>query len=403
MVVLAAILLSAFQTNFAQDGLKALDEKRYEAAAENFSKAVASDPSDFTAHFNLAFAYSMINRDADAITEYKKTLELKPGIYQAELNLGVILLRRKQAAEAAPHLSAAAEQKPKDFRPNYYLAEALRSEGQFDKAEPAYQKALEIDPKSAAAEAGLGQTLANEGKLDDAAPHFKKAADMDPQYREALLELAGLYEKAKRSADAIAIYQQFPDNPGAQEHVGELLFESGRFEDAVARFQAAVKASPTTANRVALAQAYIKSKQPEKAMPLMQQVVAAEPNNYELRMLYGRMIRDQRKFPEAAQEFYTAAQMKPDSAEAWSELAGVLVLAENYPAAIGALDKIAALHAEKPGHVYLRAITLDKIKQLKPALESYRRFLAMDGGKSPDEEFKARQRVRIIENELNRR
>ncbi len=403
MVVLAAIVLAAFQTNFAQDGLKALDEKRYDAAVENFTKVIAADPADFTAHFNLAFAYSMTNRDADAITEYKKTLELKPGIHQAELNLGVILLRQKQAGEAIPHLSAAVEQKPKEFRPNYYLAEALRSEGQFDKAEPAYQKALEIDPKSAAAEAGLGQALANEGKLDDAAPHFKKAAEMSQEYRETLLELAGLYEKAKRPADAIAIYEQFPDNPGAQEHLGELLYDSGKFDEAVPRFEAAVKASPTTANRVALAQAYIKNKQPEKGMPLMQQAVASEPNNYELRMLYGRMIRDERKFPEAAHEFYAAAQMKPDSAEAWSELAGVLVLAENYGAALGALDKIAALHAEKPGHVYLRAITLDKIKQLKPALESYQRFLAMDGGKSPDEEFKARQRIRIIENELHRR
>jgi len=81
----------------------------------------------------------------------------------------------------------------------------------------------------------------------------------------------------------------------------------------------------------------------------------------------------------------------------------VLVLAENYAGALAALDKIAALHAEKPGHVYLRAIVLDKIHQLKPALESYQRFLAMDEGKDPNEEFKARQRARIIQNELNKR
>jgi tetratricopeptide (TPR) repeat protein len=115
------------------------------------------------------------------------------------------------------------------------------------------------------------------------------------------------------------------------------------------------------------------------------------------------MLRDQRKFPEAAQQFFRAAQLKPDSAESWSELAGVLVMAENYPNAIGALDKVAALHAEKPGHVYLRAIVLDKTKQLQPALESYRRFLEMSQGQSPDEEFKARQRARILQKELSKR
>ena len=182
-----------------------------------------------------------------------------------------------------------------------------------------------------------------------------------------------------------------------------LLFDAGRYPDAVTHFEEAVKNSPTPANRIALAQAYIKNKQPDKALPIVQQVLQSQPNDYDLRMLCGRLIRDQRKFPEAAQQFLAAVQLKPDSAEAWSELAGVLVLAENYPGAIAALDKLAALHAEKPGHVYLRAIVLDKIHQLKPALESYQRFLAMDQGKDPDEDFKARQRARIIERELSKR
>ena len=161
--------------------------------------------------------------------------------------------------------------------------------------------------------------------------------------------------------------------------------------------------SPTPANQAALATAYLKNQQPDKAFPLITQLLKAQPNDYDLRMVYGRMLRDQRKFPEAAQEFFRAAQIKPDSAESWSELAGVLVVAENYPSALGALDKLAALHAEKPGHVYLRAIVLDKTKQLKPALENYQRFLVMSQGQNPNEEFKARQRARIIQRELSKR
>lgn len=78
-------------------------------------------------------------------------------------------------------------------------------------------------------------------------------------------------------------------------------------------------------------------------------------------------------------------------------------MAEDYPHALGALDRLAALHAEKPGHVYLRAIVLDKVRDLKPALESYQRFLAMSNGQNPDEEFQARQRVRILEREINKK
>jgi tetratricopeptide (TPR) repeat protein len=404
MSVLAAVaVLAAFQTNFSNDGLKALEARQYQAAAEAFSKAIQADPKDFSAHFNLAFAYGMLNKDAEAIAEYQKTLELKPNLYQAELNLGILLLRQKRPAEAMPYLAAAAAERPKEYRPNFYLAEAFREQGEFAKAEQQYATTLQINPAGAGAELGLGETLAQENRLAEAAPHFKRAAELDAHYRDALLELASLFEKANKPDEAIAIYRQFPENPGAQERIGSLLFRMGHYADAVAQYERAVKESPTPANQLALAEAYIKNKEPDKAFPVLQGVVAAQPNDYQVRMLYGRMVRDQRKFPEAAQQFLAAVKLKPDAAEAWSELAGVLLLMDNYSGALAALDKIAALHAEKPGHVYLRAMIFDHLHQLKPALENYQRFLAIDEGKDDNEAFTARQRVRIIESELNRR
>ncbi|MGI8742912.1 MAG: tetratricopeptide repeat protein [Bryobacteraceae bacterium] len=397
------IFLAAFQSNFYEQGMKALEAKRYQEAVDNLNNAIAAEPKDYALHFNLALAYSLLGKDAEGITEYKKTLEIKPDVYQAELNLAILLIRDNRQAEAIPYLTAAVAQKPKEFRPNYYLAEALLETAQFEKAEQAYKSALGIDPKSAAAESGLGRALAKQNHLPEAASHFRKAAEMDPAYRDSLLELAALYEDAKQPDDAIAIYQQFPENAAAQERVGALLLQTGKGAEAVAHLEDAVSKSPTAANRAALATAYLKNKQQDRAFPLITQLLQAQPNDYELRMVYGRMLRDDRKLKEAAQEFYRAAQIKPDSAEAWSEMAGVLVVAEDYPGAIAALDKLAALHAEKPGHVFLRAIVMDKLKQLKPALESYQRFLEMSQGQSPNEEFKARQRARIIQRELSKR
>ena len=403
-MLLATIAVTlAFQATYYEAGLRALDGRHYDVAIEDFKKAIADAPQDYAAHFNLAFAYSMTGKDADAVAEYERALALKPDLYQAQLNLGILLLRDKQPAAAVSHLEAAAAAKAKEYRPNYYLAEALRETGADAKAEDAYRAALAIDPKSAAAELGLAQSLLAEGKTDDAAPHFHKAAELDPRYRDGLLALAERYEKNKQTDEAIAIYRQFPDDAGAQERLGELLYEAGRFEEAIPFFENAVNRSPTAANQIALAQAYARNKEPGKAQPIVARVLASDPNNYDLRMLYGRMLRDAHKINEAAQQFMQAAQLKPDSAQAWTELADMLVLLENYSGALSALDRVAALHAEKPGHVYLRAIVLDKVHQLKPALAAYRRFLEMDGGKDPDEDFKARQRVRIIEGELGRR
>ena len=395
-------LFLAFQSNFYERGLKDLEERRYQAAIEDFTNAIAAEPKDYALHFNLALAYSMLNRDAEGIAEYNKVLDLKPGLYQAELNLGILLLRQKHAAAAVPHLSAAVEQKPREFRPNYYLAEALLASDDFAKAGMAYRTALESDPKSAAAESGLARALVKQNNLTEATPHFRKAAELDPQYRDSLLELAGLLE-ATQPDQAIEIYRQFPANAAAQERVGALLIREGKPADAVPALEDAVAKSPTIANKAALATAYLRNKQRDKAYPLVIDLIQAQPNDFELRMLYGKLLRDDRKFPESAREFFRATQLQPEAWEPWSELAGVLVVSENFEAALGALDKIAALHAEKPGHVYLRAMVLDRMRQIKPAMESYERFLSMSNGVSPDEEFKARQRARILRQELNRR
>ncbi len=399
-----AVLFLLFQTaDFSGEGIKALEAQKYEQAADLFHKAIAADPKDYFAHFNLALADGMLKRDTEAIAEYQKALELKPGLYEAELNLSILLIRDKQATAALPHVQRAAEQKPKEFRSHLYWAAALLDTGDAAQAEAQYKAALELNPKSAAAELGLAQAQARQNRLTDAAPHFRAAAQLDTSYRDALLELAALYEKNHQDAEAIAIYQEFPDNPAAQEHIGQLLLAGNHSKDAIPALEAAVQKDPTPANRLALATAYVFEKQLDKAMPLLAQSVAAEPGNYSVRMIYGRALRDSRKFDPAAQQFFQATKLKPDSKEAWNELAGMLYMLEKYPETVTALDRAHQLGDDTAGHYFLRAITLDKLRVLKPALEDYQQFLARSKGEHPNQEFQARQRSRIIQKELSKR
>jgi Flp pilus assembly protein TadD len=398
-LLFAALLLQS--PDYQTEGIKALDAKQYDAAAGLFKKAIAEDPHDYAAHFHLGLSYSLLNNDADAIPEYKKALELKPGLYEAELNLGISLLRSKDAASAAPHLKSAADQKPKEPRPAYYYAQALLDSGQ--DAEAAFANAAALNPQSGPTEAGWAQALLRAGKLSEATDHFRKAAAIDPVYKNALLQVGEAFEQRHDTAAAIAIYREFPENPGAQERMGALLAQEGKSADAIPALESAVSKSPTPANRLALAQAYVKSNQTGKAGPLMAEVIAAEPNDYELRMFYARILRDQRKFNDAAQQFFAASKLKPEAPQPWNEIAGVMIAAEQYPQALAALDQVRARSAETSAHYYLRAISYDHLHQLKEALANYNKFLDMSQGKMPDEEFKARQRARIIQNELNKR
>jgi tetratricopeptide (TPR) repeat protein len=400
---LLACLLFLAQADFTSDGMKALEEGRYPAAVEAFSKAIAADPKDYFAQFNLAMAYTLMDKQAEAIVAYRKTLEIKPKLYEAELNAGIVLLRQKNAAEALPLLEDAAQQKPNEFRPRYYLAEALLGTGEYGRAEESFQQAVKLDPKSAGARLGLAQVLVQQGRLAEADPQFREAARIDASYRDYLLQLAQLYEKANQPAEAIEIYREFPENASAQARVGELLVESQKFADAIPKLEQAYAANPGNQNRIALALAYVFTQKLDKALPLLEQASAAEPSNFDVRMAYGRALRDTRKFAPAAQQFYAAAKLKPTEPQPWTELGDMLYQTGDYPQALSAFENAQKAGENSAGIWFLRAIILDKLRQLKPAKESYEQFLSLSGGKNPNQEFQARQRVRILDREINRR
>ena len=403
MRALLALFFILQTPDYLADGSKALDEHRYQDAAQAFAKAVEADPKDYSAHFNLALAYGFLNKDPDAIAEYKKSLDLKPGLFEAEMNLGMVYLRQKDAASALPLFENAAQQKPKEFAVVYHLAEAESAAGAYDKAATAFQTALEIDPKSAPSEFGLARALARQQKLADAAPHYRQAAAMDAAYRDGLLELASLYEKSGENKEAEALYREFPDNPEARQRLNGLMLRSGQYADAIPTLEQAYAKDGSSKNLIALAAAYSITNQNTKAMPLLEKAVAAEPGNFDVRMMYGRALRDSKQFAASAAQFTEAVKIKPGDVRAWSDLAAVLYSAGQFQQSLMAFDKARDLGEDTPGNWFLRAIILDKLQQKKPALDAYRHFLEMSKGDHPDQEFQARQRARILQAELEKK
>src|SRR5689334_23074014 len=266
-------------------GLQALQRQNYQQAEQIFSQIVAADPKNYSAFFNLAFAETGQKKDEQAAEHYKQALALKPGLYQAELNLGMLYLRDHRPADAIPLLRDATQQKPNETRPRRYLGDGFLATGDFNGAADSYRQALAIDPKLASAELGLAQSLMRQGNLDEALPHYRQAATLDPSLKSFLLEASVAFEKANRPEVAIALLKEFPDDPGAREELGRIYLATNRPAEAVAQFQAGAAISPSPANRVALATAYLKNNQPDLAKPILEQALATDPNDYELQMV----------------------------------------------------------------------------------------------------------------------
>ena len=79
MWLAGALLALMFIPDYAAEGMKALEEQRYDAAIASFTKAAEADPKDYSAYFHIGLAQSLLNRDPEAIASYKKGIGVEAG------------------------------------------------------------------------------------------------------------------------------------------------------------------------------------------------------------------------------------------------------------------------------------------------------------------------------------
>ena len=363
MLAVFFLLLSlAQEPDPLQKALAAMDAGKPAEAVALLEPLARKDEKNPGILFNLALAYALNNQDGPSIETYQKLLKLDPNLYEAKLNFAQVLMRAKRDAEARAQLESALEQKPDAPKPALLLAEAMVRMGDGAAAETLTAKLVEKSPSDKTAWLLRARAL-----------HLLKRA---PEAAEA-------FEKGGDPSSAAAV----------RETQAMDLLDAGKPAEAAELLEKILAASPTPALRYALAVAYSRDHHPEKSIPLLEKALEADPRNFDMRMFYGRLLRDQKKYELAAPQFDAAVKLRPDSADAWSELTGMLILLKMYPQALQGLEKVRSMQGETPGYWWFRAIIYDASHEPKLALPSYERFLELSQGKSPDEEFKARQRV----------
>ena len=72
----------------AQD---AVNQQDYAAAAHDYQAYLAKKPDDAVVHYDLGYAYTAMQRPADAKAEYEKAIALDPKMASAYQNLGLTL------------------------------------------------------------------------------------------------------------------------------------------------------------------------------------------------------------------------------------------------------------------------------------------------------------------------
>jgi tetratricopeptide (TPR) repeat protein len=383
----------------------AMEKKDWAAAERELRDAVAKDPKNYLAWFDLGLVLNQTRRRPEAIEAYRKSVAINPEVFESTMNLGM-LLAASGSAEAETFLRAATQLKPAE-KPEQGWARAWGVLGDVlkekDPAEAlhAYAAAAKFDPKDPRPHLAAGAVLERQGNLPAAAAEFQKALELDLNSSEALDGLAGVYTREKQWAEAESALRRLlklePANVAAQVHLGRVLLAQGRKQESAAQLEAAAQNSTDPAAERELAAFYLETQQYEPAAAHYRRLLARDPKNAGLHHALGLVLTGQRKFAEAEAELAAAVVADPNLKQAYFDLAFAAQRNKDYATAIRALDMRARFYPENPGTYFLRATAYDSLRDYKQAAQNYHEFLRVANGQYPDEEWKARHRLKAIE------
>jgi Flp pilus assembly protein TadD len=358
-----------------------LDKNDFEAALIPLQKFIAEKPDVAFVRFQLAYALTALKRTDEARAEYQKAAELDPKMAEAQLNLGILLLEKAPSAAVAP-LRKATELLPSQTRPRFLLGLALERSGDAAGATASFEAASHLDPND----------------VDIVIHH---ALELQPQSPAALQGLAQSLDAQKKS-DAADAYRNYlavaPRDDAARNRLLHILIAQQQYDAALAEIDRASAGQQPTVDTLKLrADVQIAQKKLDDAIVTLRQAVALAPNDAPLHGGLGHVLLQKLDFPAAEKELKNALQLDRNNLAYWKDLSSVFYLGGNYPATLSALDVIAKAETPNAGQWFIRALCYDKLDEVQPALDAYRKFLELDQNKNPNQVWQANQRIHVLE------
>jgi tetratricopeptide (TPR) repeat protein len=397
----------------------ALDRNDFSAAIPLLQKIAEAKPNDALPHFELGFANSGLKKNAEAIAEYRRAIALDPNLAPAQLNLGIALLDSDPAA-AAESLATAAKLLPGEAKPVYLQGEALERTGKRSEAIERYRAALALAPNDDAILFALARELLADKQSAAAESSFRQLLALKPDSAPAQLGLAETLLGERKTAEAVDLFRDYllksPDDRHARFERAAALQDLNRSDESLAELDQLDKldqlgpgASPSAESLTLRGTIYMQQKKWSEAAAAFEKALAVPSSDgadaqadVQLHLWLGHTKMELHDYAAAEKELRRALELAPANSDPLRELVSVYYLSGQYEATVSTLDLLA--QHETPGALdwFFRALSCDKLGRKPEAAAAYRKFLDVDRGERPDQEFQAQARLKLLLRELGR-
>jgi predicted O-linked N-acetylglucosamine transferase (SPINDLY family) len=207
-----------------------------EGAATSHQAALASDPSDPYANYNLAKLRFAAGAPAEAIQLVSRALESRADFREALVLHGCLLSMNGRAQESLAPFERALDQRA-DFGTLFHYAQALRALDRQADAAAALLRALELEPGNVDARAALADVLAAQGDTAGSAEALERVLAERPAWPDALYNYGCMLRKLRRLPEAEAAFRRAiahqPDHARAYQMLGAVLLGQSLADEAL--------------------------------------------------------------------------------------------------------------------------------------------------------------------------
>lgn len=166
--------------------------QRYGEARQAFLQALALNPNDVSAHFNLGLIANSLNEPEQAAAYFAKTIELNPNFEPAYMTLADMYrkLGRPAEGQAVYRRVLASGSPPRRAEAALRLGELAQEARDFNQAEGYYRQALGLWPDYPEPYGKLADLLVAGGRGREAVPLLLEGVRLDPGWAAAYNQLS---------------------------------------------------------------------------------------------------------------------------------------------------------------------------------------------------------------------
>ena len=393
------------------DAEAAIASSDWKTAATKLDSYLATHGNDARALFDAGYVADHQDNLDRAAGFYRRSIETNPNSFESHLALGLLLARQGKRDEAHTELSTATTLNPGEAGPalkasawrnlarldkpgpdgegNAKLAsdellEALKlspetpddtllaadlaeDSGNHQAAEAAYRRVLAADPKSVAANSGLAHVLIESKQYPEAEKLVRAALQQEPENPVLNAQLATVLA-AQNNADALPLLQKLhaahPENLAITSMLADVLAEAGDLAGSDKLYTA---------------------------------LLAKNPDDISLLVSHGQNLVRQQQYAQALAVFDKATKLDSANADSWTGIAFCASKLHQPSLAIHALTMRSKFLPDVPATYFLWATSYDTLNDRVAAITYYHHFLESSGGKFPDQEWQAKQRLLALE------